>query len=165
MIIALGSTSQEKISYLKKVFSQKKIKTEVFPVAVESGVPDQPIGEEVIIKGAKNRALQALRKISEAEIGVGMEGGLVRKKGNFYLFCAVAIVSREEKFFLGVSKELPLPQEVFWQIKQKGKFGIVIRNYASKKGKDEDIEELISREKSFSQALQQALDQYKKFLN
>jgi len=165
MIIALGSTSQEKISYLKKIFGKNKIEAEVFPVAVESGVPDQPMGKEIVVKGAKNRALHALRKISEAEIGVGMEGGLVRKKGNFYLFCAAAIINREENFFLGVSKELPLPQEVSWQIEEKKEFGVVIRDYASKKGKDKDVEELISREKSFSRALQQALDQYKKFLN
>ena len=88
-----------------------------------------------------------------------------RKKGNFYLFCAVAIINREENFFLGVNKELPLPQEVSWQIEEKKEFGVVIRDYASKKGKDKDVEELISREKSFSRALQQALDQYKKFLN
>ncbi|MEO7963075.1 MAG: DUF84 family protein, partial [Gemmatimonadaceae bacterium] len=45
-------------------------------VAVPSGVPDQPWGDDETIRGARNRTVAA-RVALDADLGVGIEGGVI----------------------------------------------------------------------------------------
>lgn len=45
-------------------------------VAVPSGVPDQPMDDEETRRGARGRAGAAVRAVPDADLWVGMEGGL-----------------------------------------------------------------------------------------
>lgn len=53
------------------------VSLEIVPVGVESGVPEQPIGWEQIIAGARTRA-RAAQASGGCALGVGIEDGLVR---------------------------------------------------------------------------------------
>jgi inosine/xanthosine triphosphatase len=61
-------------------------------IEVPSGVSAQPIGEKEMIAGAQNRAVAALQAISQADFGVGLEGGVVeRAEGMFACAWCVAV--------------------------------------------------------------------------
>ena len=49
---------------------------EMLAVAVPSGVPDQPMDDGETRRGARGRADAAVRAVPEADLWVGMEGGL-----------------------------------------------------------------------------------------
>ena len=49
---------------------------EAVPVAVPSGVPNQPMDDEETRRGARGRADAATRAVPEADFWIGMEGGL-----------------------------------------------------------------------------------------
>ncbi|WP_457742176.1 inosine/xanthosine triphosphatase [Thermococcus sp.] len=75
MRIAVGSTNPTKVRAVENVMRRIYGDVEVFGVEVDSGVPDQPIGIEEIVRGAMNRARNALEK-SKADLGVGIEAGI-----------------------------------------------------------------------------------------
>jgi len=83
---------------------------EVIPAAVNSGVPAQPFGEEVLT-GAIRRAKSAL---ADADFGVGIEAGLIQLPGGTrYLNLQVcAIVAWDGKMSFGSSPGFELPPEV-----------------------------------------------------
>jgi len=74
--VAVGSTNPVKVGAVARVFRLLCSPT-VIPVAVEPGVPPQPVGLGETLRGALNRAVGALRG-SGADYGVGMEAGVVR---------------------------------------------------------------------------------------
>ena len=75
MRIAVGTENPVKIAAVREVFEDlfKDEQVEVLGMPVDSTVPIQPFGEEVIV-GAKNRALKSLNS-GDADYGVGIEGG------------------------------------------------------------------------------------------
>lgn len=50
-------------------------------VEVDSGVPDQPFGDEQTLAGARNRADAARTIMPDADLWVGLEGGVVERDG------------------------------------------------------------------------------------
>lgn len=79
IVVAVGSTNPVKVNAVKKVF-QEVLHEDIIavPVSVESGVGSQPVGLEATIKGAVNRAKNAIRVVNDAKFGVGIEAGLVK---------------------------------------------------------------------------------------
>ena len=95
MKINIGSKNPVKIAAtreaLRRVYGDH---VTVEAIAVESGVPDQPWGDEETLRGALNRAEAALQ-INSATLGVGFEGGLVEVNGRVFT-CAWCAVVRED---------------------------------------------------------------------
>lgn len=58
-------------------FTQEGTQLQLIPVRVESGVAEQPMGWDEIIRGARNRARAALES-GDCALAVGIEDGLVR---------------------------------------------------------------------------------------
>lgn len=78
-----------------------------------SGVPDQPWGDAETQAGAVTRAAAALALDPTADLGVGVEGGVVREADGSVRTCAwVAVVDREGVTSLGGSLAMPLPPAV-----------------------------------------------------
>jgi inosine/xanthosine triphosphatase len=50
-------------------------------VDVDSGVPAQPYGDDETLKGARNRVDAARREVPDADLWVGLEGGVVERDG------------------------------------------------------------------------------------
>jgi inosine/xanthosine triphosphatase len=110
--VAVGSTNPVKIGAVRAVLERIAPHATVEGVAVESGVPDQPWGDDETIRGAIARA-RAAREALDADWGVGIEGGVIDADGTTVRTCAwAAIVGRDGKPGVGGSLSLELPPQV-----------------------------------------------------
>lgn len=75
--VAVGSTSELKLRAVRQALAELDINNFVDGVDVDSGVPDQPRGFREMTQGASARATGALEGVSTAEVGIGIENGLV----------------------------------------------------------------------------------------
>ncbi|MCD6503351.1 MAG: inosine/xanthosine triphosphatase [Euryarchaeota archaeon] len=133
--VAVGSTNKSKvkpvISFLRALFAN--VLLEIFPVKVDSGVPEQPIGDETY-KGAYNRAKRALELVG-ADYGIGIESGIFSHEfgGKCSIVYQVACVyDRFGNYSFGTSKGFMLSE---WMMKEilKGKtLGDVAREISGK---------------------------------
>jgi inosine/xanthosine triphosphatase len=95
----------------------------VFGTEVPSGVPAQPLGDEETQRGARQRALGALA-VSDAELAVGLEGGVVVLPDGRMRTCAWAVViDRTGREGLGGSLSMPLPEIVAARIRAGEELG------------------------------------------
>jgi len=74
--IAVGSTNPVKIAAVRAVTARAFPGAEVTGLEVDSGVPEQPWSDAETRRGALNRARAAL-SITGADLGIGLEGGVV----------------------------------------------------------------------------------------
>ena len=74
--VAVGSTNPVKVAAVRAVLGAAGASAEITPIGVPSTVRDQPIGDDETIRGALARA-RAAREATGAELGVGIEGGVV----------------------------------------------------------------------------------------
>ncbi|MDB4878411.1 MAG: hypothetical protein JWM41_4857 [Gemmatimonadetes bacterium] len=110
--IAVGSTNPVKIGAVCAVIGMLAPAARVDGVAVASTVADQPFGDEETIRGALARA-SAAREALGAELGVGIEGGVVEQPDGSMRTCAwAAIVDAHGRSGVGGSLAMPLPQSV-----------------------------------------------------
>lgn len=103
MIVAVGSSNPVKIKAVENVFS-KFFNVSVVARNVDSGVPPQPIGAEVTIRGAICRAKAAIGSDLSANLGVGIESGLLEFPSTTSGYMDqqfAAIVDREGAITLG----------------------------------------------------------------
>lgn len=118
--IAIGSTNPVKVAAARAVLVRVAPAAEVVGVAVPSGVPDQPWGDDETIAGALARARLALGHAiagpdvsADAALGVGIEGGVVDDGPRGLRTCAwAAVVDVEGRTGIGGSLAMPLPPEV-----------------------------------------------------
>jgi inosine/xanthosine triphosphatase len=110
--VAVGSLNPVKIGATRAVLQRLAPHLRIEGVAVASGVPDQPWGDEETIAGARTRA-EAARSALDADWGVGIEGGVVALPDGGVRTCAWAvIVNRASKVGVGGSLSLELPPHV-----------------------------------------------------
>jgi inosine/xanthosine triphosphatase len=77
--VRVGTENRAKLEAVRSalaLFAPAGVEIRVEPVAAASGVPDQPLGWNQIMQGARNRAHAALAS-GEGSLGVGIEDGLV----------------------------------------------------------------------------------------
>jgi inosine/xanthosine triphosphatase len=74
--VRVGTMNQPKLEAVRAAFSAFAPEVEVDGIDVDSGVPDQPVGYDEIIRGARNRASLAAAS-SQCDFAVGIEDGLV----------------------------------------------------------------------------------------
>lgn len=109
MTIALGTTNRAKREAVVLATG-----CEPHCLAVPSGVSDQPLSEDETITGAINRAKHALTLVPEAEIGLGLEGGLTYDETytrQWYLISICAAWDRQ-RLYLGKGLAFPIPPAV-----------------------------------------------------
>ncbi len=110
--VAVGSLNPVKIGAARAVLAHLFPDAQVDGIAVASGVPDQPWGDDETIRGAVARA-HAARAALEADWGIGIEGGVVDAGDGMVRTCAwAAIVSRNGRRGVGGSLSLELPPAV-----------------------------------------------------
>ena len=146
------------------------VKFEIESIPADSEITNQPLSEKVTIEGTRNRAKNALKMGKEKDqvVGVGLEGGLEYNETDslYYLVCVCVIRAKTGDEFLGISNKKALPQSVSDGVKNGGEFGILIREFYES-GKDncdqiekENLEQLISREQIFCEAIRRAFTDY-----
>lgn len=110
--VAVGSHNPVKVGAARAVIVRLHPSAEVTGVAVASGVPDQPWGDEETIAGARTRA-RAACAAGDAALGIGIEGGVVSHADGRVRTCAwVAAVTRDGREGIGGSLSMILPRDV-----------------------------------------------------
>lgn len=117
--IAVGSKNPLKLNAVEAVLENIFPGSEYIAVTSESGVSHTPLSNEETISGAKKRAEDA-RKITGAEWGVGLEGGMVKIAGTWFT-CVWCIIRDGEKETLGGGVHFQLPDQVVRGILDQGK--------------------------------------------
>ena len=74
--VRVGTMNAPKLEAVRAAFAAFAPQVQIDGVVVDSGVPEQPVGYDEIIRGARNRASLAAAA-SECDFGVGIEDGLV----------------------------------------------------------------------------------------
>ena len=122
--VIVGSTNPVKITAVRAVLLRLAPNVQVEGIAVASGVPDQPIGDEQTQAGARQRAVAALAARPHAEIAVGLEGGVIVLPDGRMRTCAWAVVvDREGRDGVGGSLSMPLPDRVAARIRAGEELG------------------------------------------
>lgn len=121
-LIAVGSTNPVKVRAVTEVVRQWDPACMVQGIAVPSGVPDQPWGDAQTIAGARARAQRA-REALGADIGVGIEGGVV-DDGEAVRTCAWAVAAfADGSTSVGGSLSMPLPPQVIRRLREGTELG------------------------------------------
>jgi inosine/xanthosine triphosphatase len=85
---------------------------EVESVAVDSGVRDQPEGDDETLRGARNRAANARVLRPEADFWVGLEGGIESIDGRLIAFAWMCVLGTDGVTGEARTVTLPLPPAV-----------------------------------------------------
>ena len=118
--VAVGSRNPVKVAAVRAVLARVAPEADVQGIAVASTVPDQPVGDDETIRGAVARA-RAAREATGAELGVGLEGGVVVNANGSMRTCAwAAVVGRDGREGVGGSLAMPLPTPVAALIREDG---------------------------------------------
>jgi inosine/xanthosine triphosphatase len=121
--IAVGSTNPVKVGAARAVLGPLAPSATIVGAAVTSAVPDQPFGDEETIRGAIARARAALAA-TNADLGVGIEGGVVEEPDGEMRTCAwAAIVDPSGRSGVGGSLAMALPHRVAEMIRQGAELG------------------------------------------
>ncbi len=114
MNIVVASHNPVKLEAARQAFSSRfpSAKLELIPIDVESGVSEQPDGDEETRRGARNRVEEASRAYPDAEFWVGLEGGIATVDDQLMAFAWIAVRGRNGKIVDVKSVTLPLPPAV-----------------------------------------------------
>lgn len=125
MKIAVGSLNPTKVEAVRHIVGQAFDDVEVVGINVASGVSEQPIGEEETRTGALNRARAAL-EAAQADMGLGLEGGVIFSSQGAFTMGWVAIVDKAGRVGLSQSPWLQLPPAVADAIRAGQELGPVM---------------------------------------
>lgn len=108
LTVAVGSTNPVKVAAAQSVIRRVYPEAEVQAVDVASSVSAQPLSDDETITGAVQRA-NAARLALDADLGIGLEGGVQPSVWGWLLSGWVAIVDRRGRVGLGSAGRIQLP--------------------------------------------------------
>lgn len=124
MNIAVGSTNPVKVEAVERTLEQYD--PTVTATAVDSGIPEQPWSVVETITGAETRARCAY-EATDAEYGVGLEGGVARIEGTPGLSLIMwGAVTDGEQMERGSGPTLRLPDQVASRLENGEELGPVM---------------------------------------
>jgi len=104
--VAVGSKNPVKIEAVKKAFEKVfSCEIEIIGISVSSDVSDMPMSFEEMVKGSKNRARRAIKKVN-ADYGVGLEGGFENGEVGTFLSGFIAIINKQGVWGYGQGRGL-----------------------------------------------------------
>lgn len=131
--IAVGSGNPVKLAAARAVLAWAAPAATVDPCVVPSGVPDQPFGDAETIAGARARARRA-REATDADLGVGLEGGVVDGPDGMRTCAWCVVVHRDGREGVGGSLAMPLPDGVAELIRGGEELGHAMDTFAATRG-------------------------------
>ncbi|EIJ79303.1 NTPase [Bacillus methanolicus PB1] len=129
MKIIIGTKNPAKVSAVKSAFSGYE--AEFFSVDVPSGVSEQPFSDEETIKGAVNRAIQAL-ETGKGDIGIGLEGGVQETSYGLCLCNWGALITQNSMPIIAGGARILLPEVIAERLRSGEELGPVMEDYAQK---------------------------------
>jgi inosine/xanthosine triphosphatase len=138
-VIAVGSTNPVKVGAVREVFAGLAPLATIEGFAVDTTVPEQPFGDDETIRGALARAVAA-RDAAHADLGIGIEGGVVDLPDGGMRTCAwAAVVDRNDRVGIGGSLAMTLPKSVAGLIRDGLELGHamdhIVGEHDTKRGK------------------------------
>lgn len=97
MKIVIASGNPVKIQAVEQGFKAYFNDIEIESVQADSGVSDQPLTDSETLLGARNRATEARKKISDADFWVGIEGGVQAEDSGLTAFAWIVIFGAGKK--------------------------------------------------------------------
>lgn len=131
--IAVGSANPVKLAAARAVLAGFAPRASIEARAVPSSVPDQPFGDEETIRGARTRAILA-RELLDADLGVGLEGGVVDGLQGMRTCAWCVLVHRDGREGIGGSLAMPLPAAVARMIRAGEELGHAMDRVAATTG-------------------------------
>ena len=110
-VVGVGSKNPVKLAAVNAVLGRITREARVESVFVPSTVRDQPFGDDETICGALARA-HAARKAVGADLGIGIEGGVVDVDDTMRTCAWAAVVDSAGREGVGGSLAMPLPAAV-----------------------------------------------------
>ncbi|WP_377888129.1 DUF84 family protein [Alkalihalobacillus sp. R86527] len=124
--VAVGSMNPVKVDSVQSLTTY-----EVLGYKVPSGVSEQPWGDKETILGAKQRAFAALEK-GEADIGIGLEGGVHQIGQDLFVCNWGVLVDRDGNEVVAGGARFPLPEEIKRRLMKGEELGPVMSDFASR---------------------------------
>jgi len=125
----VGSSNPVKQAAAREAFGRYFDDLVVEGIAVPSGVPEQPVGEQTFT-GAINRALRLRKRAgdSSADVGfcVGIEGGIVQTSGRWFALGCMCVIDASGRQGWGTSPQFQLPESVVDELLAGCELGAVI---------------------------------------
>lgn len=123
-----------KIDAVRAVLARARVGASVEGIAAASEVPDQPRGDDETIRGARTRAERARHALG-ADLGVGLEGGVVELPDGSLRTCAWAVVvDATGRSGTGGSLAMPLPPAIAAMIAEGLELGDAMDRLIGEKG-------------------------------
>ena len=126
MIIAVGSNNPAKVDAVSNCLTSERYS--VVPIDVPSGVSNQPFSDEETIEGAINRAKSSLLA-AKADIGIGLEGGVVQTAFGLFLCNWGALVVDGEEPIIAGGARIKLPSSIAERLMNGEELGPVMDDY------------------------------------
>lgn len=164
MKIAIGTaTSESKIRASEAVCARAFPDAQVIAIPVTSVVSAQPITDEETIRGALHRAREA-RRLGDADLGIGIEGGVHKDAWGVWMCAWVAIVDRGGREGIGCGMRFQLPQWMASRALSGEELGAVVDEYLGNANAHEELgaiglltQGLVDRQAMLEQAVAAAL--------
>jgi inosine/xanthosine triphosphatase len=165
IMIAVGTTSDQKIKYLKEVLKELKVKADLVSIQAKSGVAEQPKTSEETEKGSINRAKSAFEKTKDADYAIGIEVGYHKEKNGYEMFCWVTIIDKSGYQISSQSHKFLLPKYHQELLKKDIYLGYNLDGYLKDKEEKnpikKHIDDIVRYRKPFNEsALKNALIRY-----
>lgn len=132
--IGAGTANPAKLEAIRAAASSLLGDALVDSLDVDSGVPDQPWGDEQTAQGALARAQAALAGLN-ADYGIGVESGVVDGPGgHVYVVSWAAAVDRSGMAGYGASERFPVPAGLEAELRGGAELGPLLDNLFGQPG-------------------------------
>jgi inosine/xanthosine triphosphatase len=117
--VAVGSGNPVKRDAVQRALPAATVEA----IPVDSGVSEQPWGDDETVEGARNRARRALGP--DYDLGVGLEGGVAARDGGLFLVMWAAATDGD-RTEVGGGPRLRLPEDVAGRLHDGAELGPVM---------------------------------------
>jgi inosine/xanthosine triphosphatase len=109
IVVCAGTRNPSKIKGIEKAFKEFYNNVSILPTPVPLNIPPQPIGFNQMFEGSRIRAIKCLERVSECELGVGVEAGIYKINDIWFNAQVAAIADRSGYITYGFSPSFQIP--------------------------------------------------------
>ncbi|GAB4530548.1 MAG: inosine/xanthosine triphosphatase [Anaerolineae bacterium] len=120
--IAVGSTNPVKIAAVRTVITRVLPQAKLIGLDIDSGISEQPWGDEETRRGAFNRARSVLAATG-SDLGVGLEGGVLATEMGLMTCAWCVILDQNGRIGVGGGVHMLLPPFVAHTLQAGGELG------------------------------------------
>ncbi len=110
MDVCVGSTNPTKLKGTKEAFDMFFKDVNIRGYNIQTNLPPQPIGLELIMEGARRRAIASLDIGEGCDFGVGIEAGFIPIENVYFDVQVAFVIDKNGKGFYGFSPIFIIPR-------------------------------------------------------